>query len=195
MAGRVTVKPGNKLKRIQKRLENPKEALAQIGALMVAESQAAFKEQRFNGKEWPARGPVNVYGILADLAAGKKPPKRRLETRPALRDTGRLAASISFRVVGSNVVEVGTTVEYAAVHQKGGKVKSVPLTDDLIGKVNKWLKKQAKSVKAAMGFVFARKFRGRPLEGEVPARPFIGLTKATRKYVEKTMKIKIMEVR
>ncbi len=195
MPGRVTVKPGEKIKRIQRKLDSPKEALTQIGALLVAESQFAFKEQKFNGKVWPERAPVNVYGILADLAAGKSPPKRRFETRPVLRDTGRLAASISFRLVGSTIVEVGTNLPYAQVHQAGGKIRSVPLTDELIRKVYKWVKKQSKQVQLAMGFVFNKQFRGKPLEGEVPARKFIGITRQARKYAREALGRYIMEVR
>ena len=71
-------------------------------------------------------------GIIADLHAGKKvPAARRLEPRPALRDTGRLANSIAFRVAGDSV-EVGSNVEYAGTHHHGGETESKPITKKAI---------------------------------------------------------------
>ena len=82
-------------------LDNPQAALKQIGILMVAESQRAFKAQQFGAKKWDQRAPVNVFGIIADFTAGKtKPPNRRFDQRPALRDTGRLSSSIAYQVKG-----------------------------------------------------------------------------------------------
>jgi hypothetical protein len=78
---------------------------------MVAESQQSFRDQRFGSDAWEPRAPVNVFAIIADFHAGKKsPPQRRFESRPALRDTGRLAQSISWKLVGTDVVEVGSNL-------------------------------------------------------------------------------------
>ena len=108
MPGRVTFKKGAKVGRIEKNLDNPKAALEQIGVLMVAESQRAFKEQQFGAKKWDQRAPVNVFGIIADFHIGgrAKPPERRFDRRPALIDTGAngLLGSIAHQVKG-NVVD------------------------------------------------------------------------------------------
>lgn len=78
---------GAKIERIESKLANPEVALRQVGALMVAESQRAFRDQKFGEKAWDARkGKINVFGIIADFYEGKKsPPARRFESRPASR--------------------------------------------------------------------------------------------------------------
>ena len=121
---RVTFKPGAKLQRIEKKLDDPVVALNKIGIFMVAESQRAFKDQSHGDASWDERAPVNIFGIIADFAQGKKKPAaRRFETRPALINTGQLRRSIAHNVIG-NAVEVGTNLDYAAVHQFGGETES-----------------------------------------------------------------------
>lgn len=193
MPGRVTFKPGAKIERIEKNLDSPARALKQIGVLMVAESQAAFKEQALGSKKWEPRAPVNIFGIIADFHAGRrKPPARRFETRPALRDTGRLANSIAFEVQG-DTVEVGTNLDYAKVHQEGGEVESMPLTGAVRRALWRWLKKQNTEMKRRVGFVLNRKFRDKTITAEVPARPFIGVTPRVRQAVRKIIGVEIME--
>jgi phage gpG-like protein len=193
MPGRVFVK-GGKIERIEKRLDDPAKILAKIGVAMVAESQRAFKAQRFGRDQWEPRAPVNVFGILSDFAAGKtKPPARRLEQRPALRDTGRLASSIAYQVRG-DTVEVGTSVEYAAVHQEGGETESVPVNAQVRRALWKWLKTQSTQVKRQIGWVLNKKFRDQRLKQRVPARPFIGVTAETRVFVRKIVGVEIAEV-
>ena len=194
VAGRAHFRKGGKIARIEKKLTSPEVALKQIGALMVAESQRAFKEQQFGAKRWDARAPINVYGIISDFSEGKsKPPARRFEPRPALRDTGRLAASIAFKVTGM-AVEVGTNVEYAQVHQSGGEVESKPITETVQRLLWAWLKKQSKQMRGALGFLLNKKYTGQTLKGKVPARPFIGITDKTRKDVSRMVGVHIMEV-
>jgi phage gpG-like protein len=195
MAGRAHFRKGGKIERIEKKLTNPEAALKQIGALMVAESQRAFKEQQFGTKKWDGRSPVNVFGIIADFHEGKrKPPARRFEARPALRDTGRLASSIAFKVSGM-MVEVGTNLDYANVHQTGGDVESKPITATVQKLLWSWLKKQSSQLKARLGFLLNKKYTGEKLKGKVPARPFIGITDTTRKNVSRMVGVHIMEVK
>ena len=167
-----TFKPGAKLRRIGRNVDRPVGALRKVGALLVASSQEAFRSQEFNRRPWPARARVNVFGILADLAAGRKPPARRLETRPALRDTGRLSASISFAVVGDSAVDVGTNLDYAAVHQKGGAVQSATITSGVQEGLRQYLKGKPEFVTKRLARYTREEWRGRRIEGEVPARPF-----------------------
>lgn len=196
MAGRVQFRPGAKVERIQKRLDEPTRALKQVGALMVAESQGSFRQQKFGKVGWKPRAPINVYGLIADFAGGaNRPEKRRFERRPALRDTGRLASSISFRLVGTNTVEVGTTVKYAAVHQAGGEVESEKITKDVQERLWEWLKtSQGSRYKSKLGWLLNKQFTDTKLTGEVPARPFIGITARTRDYVRRAVGAEIMEV-
>ena len=194
MPGRVTFIKGAKVGRIEKNLDDPQAALKQIGVLMVAESQRAFKAQQFGKKKWDQRAPVNVFGIIADFTAGKtKPPDRRFDQRPALRDTGRLSSSIAYQVTGK-IVEVGTNLEYAAVHQTGGETESKPLTESVQKKIARWLKKQSTELQDRLGWLTDEERRGDTLTQTVPARPFIGITPETRKTIKKAIGVKIMEV-
>ena len=181
-AGR-TFTPGVRITRMRKTLADPSSALRQVGALLVAESQQAFVDQKFGGKRWPARAPVNVYGILADLDGGRTSiPKRRFQTRPALKDTGRLAASISFAITRRDTVTVGSNLPYAGVHQKGGPVESVKITGTIRRRLAEWLKKNPRHA-IGLGWLLNRKFLGKRLKGEVPARPFVGLTPRLRRDI------------
>ena len=192
---RATFKKGAKVARIERKLADPSKALAQIGVLMVAESQRSFRDQKLGTTKWEPRAPVNVFGIIADFHDGrKKPPARRFERRPALRDTGRLASSIAHSVKG-NVVEVGTTVRYAAVHLRGGEVESKPLTSAVRSALWKWLRNQSTELKRRLGWVLNRKFRDKTLKQEVPARPFLGITAETRRNVRKVVGVEIMEAK
>lgn len=191
---RVTFEQGAKLRRVDKKLTDPSKALKQIGVTMVAESQASFKEQRFGRKAWRGRSPVNVFGIISDFAQGRRePPARRFETRPALRDTGRLANSIAFAVKGK-VVEVGTTVPYASLHNFGGVSKSEKITLTVQQRIGKWLRKQSEELQQRLGWLLGDDARDQQLEMRVPKRQFVGITIKTRKEIRQTIGVRIMEV-
>lgn len=190
----VDFQKGAKVERLERNLKDPSPALKTVGALMVAESQEAFRNQSFGGVQWPARRVPNIMGILADFAAGKSaPPERRFQARPALRDTGRLQGSIAYRL-GPDYVEVGTNVDYAAVHQKGGTSLSPTITDDIRHRLWAWLRTQPKERKKQLGWLLNRKFRGLQLQRKVPARPFLGVTEQTRRYVRQTLNAELLEV-
>lgn len=191
---RVTFEQGAKMRRMSGKLADPSVALKQIGVMMVAESQAAFKAQSFGNRKWRERGKVNVFGIISDFAQGRrKPPARRFETRPALRDTGRLANSIAFAVKG-RTVEVGTTVPYASLHNFGGVSKSEKITPQIQQGIWSWLKKQNRELKRRLGWLLNSKFENQQLEMRVPKRQFVGVTMQTRKAIRKTIGVEIMEV-
>ena len=187
---------GGKIRRIERELENPAAALKAIGTIMVAASQDAFRAQAFGGQAWEPRAPINVYGIIADFAQGRKnPPQRRFERRPALQDTGRLARSIAFQVVGTRAVDVGTRLEYAGVHQFGGPVESEKITPEVRRNLWRWLKRQSRDLRNRLGWLLNKKFKGKTLKGEVPARPFVGVTDQIRDDVAQVVGVKIFEVR
>lgn len=186
-------KKGDKIARLAAKLKNPKEALKILGLMMVSDSQKAFVDQAYGGKKWPPRGRINVMGILADLSLGKTVAKRRFDQRPALIDTGFLRNSIASKVIG-NAVEVGTKVDYAEVHQKGGRVKSEIVTKKIQAALWSWLKKKANAKwKPDLGWLLNKKFRNKRLDGKVPARPFIGVTKQTKGYIKQII-VEMLEV-
>ena len=195
MAGKVKATTSGKGRKVEKNLNNPEGIMKMIGALMVADSQKAFKDQAFMGKTWPPRGPVNTMGILRDFANGVvNPPKRRFERRPALRDTGKLSASISFRVVGKNTVEVGSNLPYASVHQKGGETESPKITKAIQEALAKWLRKKPQDIKLKLEWITNPMFTNSVIKTRVPARPFIGLTQQTIRYVRQNLGRKLTEV-
>ncbi len=188
------VEKGAKLERIERALDNPQAALKQIGALMVAESQAAFRDQKFDGKPWPGRRVPNVMGIIADLYAGKKtPPARRFEARPALRDTGALSRSIAARIVSSDTVEVGTVDQKAATHQFGGQSESKPINQQVRDALASWLRGPGKPWRKTIGWLLNKKFAGKTIKTNVPARPFVGITKQTIDDAYDVVAVRIME--
>jgi len=192
---KATFQKGAKMERWESNLDDPRRALKHIGALMVAESQRSFREQQHGKDKWEPRAPVNVYGIISDFAKGSTPPARRFERRPVLRDTGRLSSSISFKVLGNTAVEVGTNLPYAGVLQHGGAIESEPITGAVRRALWKWLKPKDSDLKAQLGFLLNKNFRDETLKGEVPARPFVGITEATREDVREVVGVEIMEVR
>ena len=194
MAGRAQFRPGAKVERIQKRLESPTAALKVAGLLMVEASQKAFRQQGLGKQKWEARAPINVYGLIADFARGAgAPAQRRFQRRPALIDTGRLSSSISSRLISEDTVEVGTVVQYAAVHQKGGQVESETITESMQRAIWDWMKSKGRRYKKDLGWLLNKKWRGKKLQGQVPARPFIGLTDETKKRVQQATGRQIME--
>lgn len=169
-------------------LKNPSDAMKAIGAILVAESQLAFRDQKFDGKQWRERSVPNVFGIIADFAAGKpSPPKRRFAQRPVLKDTGRLFNTINFRVEGSHSVLVGSPLPYAGVLHQGGKIESEKVSTDVQSRLAKWLKGKGKQWKSKLGFLLSKSMEGKTLKSEVEARPFMGVTPQSREDIRKAV--------
>jgi len=185
---------GAKIERWERNLDRPEAALRQVGALMVAESQRSFRDQKFGEDTWQPRAPVNVFGIIADFAAGRKtPPQRRFESRPALRDTGRLSASIAWKLVGADVVEVGSSLPYAGVQHAGGEVESQTIDEKVRTALSAWLKGSGSKYRTRLGWILNRKFAGKKLKQKVPARHIVGITKQTIEDVKIAVGVRIME--
>lgn len=115
-----------------------------IGAALVASTQQRFEVQRS-----PAGVPWK-QSLRAQSVSGQ-----------TLVDSGRLRASITHRPSASRV-EVGTNVNYAAVHQFGATIRA----------------KTAKGLRFRIGdrFVIKRQVT-------VPARPFLGIDAADREEI------------
>lgn len=191
------VEKGAKIEAIERALVDKTAALKQIGTLMVAESQDAFRNQKLGDKAWKERGTPNVFGIIRDFADGRRePPARRFERRPVLMDTGRLRQSIAWRVMASgDVVEVGTNLPYAAVHHRGGEVESATITQSMQAAIWQWLKGSGKQHKRTLGWLLNKKFSGKKLKATVPARPIVGITADTIADVREVVGVTIAEAR
>jgi phage gpG-like protein len=185
---------GAKLERMERALANPVAALRQIGALMVGETQATFRNQGLGAQRWPPRHVPNVFGILADFHAGRTPPARRFQPAPVLRDTGRLSGSIAYELMGRMSVRAGTNIDYAEVHQHGGRVESVAIDSQVRSRLWAWLRRRPRALRKQLGWLLNKKFRDRRLSMTVPARPFVGVTADTVRAVEQIVGVTILEV-
>lgn len=189
---------GDKMRRWEDRLTNPSKALDVVGRVLVKASRDAFTDQRYDGTVWRERRVPNVFGIIADLSEGKTPPARRFDPGPALRDTGRLSGpgGITYRIVSADTVQVGRApgLDYADVHHYGGPVQSETITSEVQERLWKWLKRQAPGIRSALGWLLSRKFTGKRLEGKVPARPFVGVTRQSFDDVAELIGTNIFEV-
>lgn len=188
------VDKGGKIRRWEENLERPEAALKQIGALMVAESQRAFKDQKFGETHWQARTVPNTFGIIADLARGEQIKKRRFEPRPALMDKSRLRSSITFTLRGKDAVDVGTNIEYGAKHQFGLETESETITEEVQIKLERWFGTKAGGPWwRALRYLLRVEYLGKKLKMTLPARPFVGITKQTQADIEEAVGVDIFE--
>lgn len=216
---------GGRLRVLRGLLEDPRFVLTQIGALLVKQSQRAFREQRMGGVKWKDRGETgmnpNWPAIIADFASGKaSPPERRFQDRPVLVDTGMLKKSVTFKLRGSDTVEVGSMLPYAGVLHAGGESKTKALTKAVQDRIQEWIDKKQGSArkargkqwgvgttdkqmrsaaKAAQGGDRAKKLRwllspsltGQQLTIRHPARPIVGVPADLAKEIEREVGVKV----
>jgi phage virion morphogenesis protein len=96
------------LAELARRTGDIRPAMDGIGQILVSNVQQRFIDQRApDGQPWAPLSPVTLS-------------RRRGGGGQILRDTGRLASSISYRVAGG-AVELGSNVEYAGMHQYGAR--------------------------------------------------------------------------
>ena len=152
---RTEVDRGDTLEGVEKILADPARLLTHIGLIGTAYAQQAFEEQRLGDIPWAPRAVPNVAGIVRDVNSGKNPGPNRFEDRPALVDTGVLQSSIAHEVLDDDTVEVGTTVPYADVHQRGGTVDRPLLTPVGRRQLWEWMKRQGMGRQAVINRRFA----------------------------------------
>lgn len=109
-----------KLRELRRRGQDMRPVFAAIGEDLVSSIQQSFET---GGR----------YSTPGDPVGGSKPWKRlstateeRRQSRghwpgKILMESGRLASSIDRQTVGNDYVVVGTNLEYAAIHQYGGR--------------------------------------------------------------------------
>lgn len=175
---RVNMNLGPGIASMGKNMGQPKRVLDAVGLLLVSKAQQAFREEKFGGVAWPERRAPNVFGIIADLSQGntKTPPMRRFQTRPVLFDKGALLKSLSYRISGTDTVLAGSWLPYAGKHQYGGETESLPITEQVQEKLQKFIQKRP-WFRAELGWLLNKKYTNQTLKSKVPARPFVGMTK------------------
>jgi phage virion morphogenesis protein len=118
------------------RAEDKRPLMEEIGAALLLSTQMRFEsETGSDGNPWP-------QSLRAKLEGGK-----------TLRDTGRLVQSLTF-TASSDLVEVGTNVTYAEVHQFGATITA----------------KTARGLRFRIGDQWVTK-----KSVTIPARPFLGI--------------------
>ena len=137
----------------------------------IGEDLAESTKQRFvtstapDGSRWAANSQLTYLGLIArtdkalrkDGRVNSKMATKLANKRPLV-DTGTLSDSITYQVSGSTL-EVGTNTVYAATHQYGAKQGA-----------------------------YGRTRRGAPIPwGDIPARPFLGLSKDDERAIERTV--------
>lgn len=188
--------------RAWKLVRNPLGILKAIGAVVVSYAKQCFERQAFGKDRWPERYPnqaepfINVAGAVQDLAQGPSIKQRRFQRRPAGIDrgySGGLAGSITFRVVGEKILEVGSPMDHASTINRGGV--SLMRISDVVRKNLAKLMKRARGVlrRGKMGrnlherYAMARMFRrGMGARFALANKELQGSEKTVRKLVENT---------
>jgi len=134
---------------LRRRMADPRPVLEEMGLVLLRSVARNFKE---GGR--PERW---------------KPSKRALaEPRgKTLIDTGRLRNSITMKVEG-DAVKVGTNVEYAAIHQFGGRIDRTVLV-----RAHRRLVTQAFGRRLRRPRMTDVRGHARRMRIEIPARPFL----------------------
>ena len=121
----VVARSGQDLKEIRSRASDGTAIGNIVARTLEAVSQKAFQDQKLGDDAWPERYPsmedpfVNVAALVNWANEGGSITSRFFDRRPALVGTGDLKQSISGRV-SKGLVEVGSALGYASVHQFGG---------------------------------------------------------------------------
>ncbi len=183
-AGAFVILPGldkRAVFKLQRVLQNPQRVMKQVGFVVLADAQKAFKEQRLGEFKWPQRYPrqskpfINIAGVVGDFLAGRKnPPARRFDPRPANIDTGMTLRSLTpgrAVTVQGYVVTVGTTVPQAPKLQWGG-ISKQRITQKVKDSLGDWFRRERAAFKRVLkkaggsgGFVTERKGTKKPKGG------------------------------
>jgi phage virion morphogenesis protein len=100
-----------RLRDLMRSVSNPAPAMRDIGAALTESTRLRFHDQKDpRGRSWRGHAASTTRQRRRGPGGG---------SNQILRDTDVLMNSITYKA-GSNKVEVGTNVEYAAIHQEGG---------------------------------------------------------------------------
>lgn len=113
---------------LRQRCTHLQPVMARIGQQLVTLADLSFRGER---DPWGTAWQRLSQSTLRQRRKGKGTGGAKI-----LRDSGRLAASISYRASAEQVV-VGTNVVYAAIHQFGGDIQHPARTRPLYFRTNK----------------------------------------------------------
>lgn len=136
-----------RLNEVAKRMENLSPIMKAIGERITRQTWERF----------------NAGGPAPDGSPWAKPKSPNPKRRGTLRVTDMLRDSINYRLRGSNAVEVGTNLVYAAIHQFGGRTSPRTILPS---------RKKALFWPGAAHPVRSVKHPG----SVIPARPFLGVS-------------------
>lgn len=139
------------------RAEHPRAMFEDIGAALVTSTQRRFEQGRApDGNPWPPS--------LRALATGGK----------TLIESARLMQSITFNASDTRV-EVGTNVEYAAIHQRGGTIDQPARSAQVHFKTHKRTGARLKGFRRVKAADEHRNVVIPAHQVHMPARPFLGI--------------------
>lgn len=144
------------LVKIQQNIQNPVQALKQIGEVMVASVHKNFE----------AEGRPQKWAPLSAMALNMRRNKNKNSVK-ILQDTGRLRNSITYAVnEPDQSVSIGTNVKYGEIHQYGGKINIPARTI---------IPKKAKVLRFMIGnkIIYAKKVHQKARTITIPRRPFL----------------------
>jgi phage virion morphogenesis protein len=122
------------LQNLQRATDNLQPALTEIGEKLTESTKQRFSSQTGpDGQRWKANSPVTI--------------DRKGRDQPLI-DGGHLMEQISPKLIGNDILEVGSTMQYAAMQQFGGTKSEFP-----------------------------------HLWGDIPARPFLGISDDDRNEI------------
>lgn len=197
------------LAKLRTTLRWPDRTLRQMGALVLAEAQKAFREQRLGEHLWPARYEgrgqphVNVAGVVVDFLSGRAKPKPiRFVDRPAGVDTGQTMRGLTPRVmvIEGNQIRFRLPTPQAKKMQsenKGDRTSTLQVNRTVKDALTVWLRQRRRSAKRAkgrsqpltredaaakrLGFLFRRS----ELTVTAARRPFFGITPVTARRLQR----------
>lgn len=157
------------LKRLGDSARDPKPALRQIGEALVLTTRQRFaSSQGPDGRPWAPNSQATYLKFLGGYKnsfgksgrINKEGSGRAMGKRPLIGESKRLGTEIAYRVDGASV-EVGSSLVYSAVQQFG----------------------------ARRGQFGSGRYRNRagsfPIPwGDIPARPFLGVSEADSRLIE-----------
>lgn len=162
-----------------------KRPLEMAGQYMFKETIRQFETEGLrSGKKWDALQASTIR-------------RRKKRSSAILQDTGRLRASVTSRArasiyeLGRDYLRIGTNLEYARIHQKGGTIQRVSKPGSTLfgfGKQRGFMSRR-NMLRATSGrgrkFTYAKWAGGKAYSITIPPRPFLVVTDENRRYINR----------